>query len=460
MVWLAGPQQIDGTERQSGFIRWGGGTFYQLATRLAADGCRLQALWIPEDRIGYHAAAPQFVNQQFTDAYVGQDSPIAPNTELAVACTDGQTDAWARPMHPEFELVAMHLRWILSPHTNSTRNKQGTALVQFGGGSFQQLIGRLAIDGCNAHRLSIGELQYNFEHTNATNQPFRDAYFGNIERGTSVYVECVDNCDIIYGLDLVEYSQAWRDIIETCIVPHFPEELEVIRSDCATGAWTEETSLILTVMPLPQDICRINATWIQDYFQASVSSIYVFTNSNLMYQWSTAAVWLISPRQGQWADFWRNQTQARVLAAEAHELCHHHQEWQTFKFHMDHDFLKDGKSSSLWPDPGAPHVTYARGFWYETEMAQEFMDLVGYTRSKDGEWQLPASPHYRDLHSYVQNQPEELAAEICAAYLLRQFDPDNSVRMWLRQAPYWTQAFDDWVEKWIVLPMASEVDEE
>ena len=138
--------------------------------------------------------------------YVGQD--LQPEA-LSLPVAHG-TAMWVNVDRATFWLQSVlrptHIHWFTRPEIDTDRNKQGTAIVKYGGGSFYQLISRLSIEGCEVINLQIDATEYDFRHTNAQNSAFEDRFDTRISPGTQAVIQCVDHCDIIYaGSDAPDY---------------------------------------------------------------------------------------------------------------------------------------------------------------------------------------------------------------------------------------------------------------
>ena len=431
--WL---YQLD--DRGIGYIQYTGS---DISSRDFLDliqntGCTLRVLWIPEQRIGYHkdaieAGVDTLINKPFYDSTIQKD------TKITLQCTDYTEQT------PSFNLTETHIHWITDPQPDIQRNKQGQATIQYGGGSFYQLVSRLSTQGCNVHTLSINGVHYSFENTNEQNQEFTNNYKQHIPKDTNITITCVDNCDIIYGLDLVEdpnfshliQNIEWCDDNTEIVYAFEPNAIEL--SPCSND-WLQHSRVFFDIVPVFQDVCKVVVTVSeQDILGAAAPGVYI--QQKAMYQIFIPFIYVT-----QHQDPAQQEKDIDVIQTELHELCHVHQNWYTFKEYIDYNYLEntshDGQISFLW---------------YETPMAQEFNDIVGFTQRADGEWNpLFGSIYYNSFPDghYVASDPKELSADLCANYLLQKIQPNNNEYSQYAQSPYITPEIEQWIQKYILLP--------
>ena len=223
---------------------WTGGNWDQLTARLQLHGCGLQALWLLGRGWSWHVGLPEPFNRAF-EAEFGDGQPIAAG-ELAAVCAEAggrlrQVSTW-----PQLGLGETQVSWLLRPLHDPARNKQGQALIQYGGGSLYQLVSRLSTQGCNVHTLSINNIHYSFQHTNKENKEFTDNYKEYIPKDTNIHISCIDNCDVIYGLDLVESpdDREWILNVEKCIdISDTASGNEIVSFSGCGDHWPEEALL-------------------------------------------------------------------------------------------------------------------------------------------------------------------------------------------------------------------------
>ena len=433
----------------------------ELLTLIENQGCTLRVLWIKEQRIGYHTEAigrADFVNQRFND------STIQTNTKITLQCTEYKETKEKTEQTQSFNLNETHIHWITDPQPDIQRNKQGQATIQYGGGSFYQLVSRLSTQGCNVHTLSIYNQEkkqtytYSFENTNEQNQEFTNNYKQHIPKDTNITITCVDNCTIIYGLDLVEDENLRRvirsNVEKGCKDKSFSEEeIEVIASIRGTKMesysecgdhWLEDSLYFFSLVPVFQDVCKI-----EFFFEEpnSVGSAYPGTRISwgVVYQPSVPSVVLYKSKDPS-----QERPDIQLLQTELHELCHVHQEWYVFKEYIDYDYMKNASIDSplIW-------------LWYETPMAQEFNEITGFRQDNNGKWILSEQELKKYDHMIVNvdgtlsstwvGNPLELSAELCSYYILRHIAPNSPYEKYTKD-PYITPQIEQWIEKYIVLP--------
>ena len=443
LEWLFSPDaDEDGRRVGVGAVAWGGGSWYELVTQLEAAGCLTQALWLPEQRIGWHGQAPDFVNHAFTSRY-GDGQPL-PSSPMAVVCAaEANTQPGPPAPIPDYGLGETQMRWITYPEINTPRNKQGDAVIQFGGGSQYQLVSRLSIEGCNANELMIGDTHYSYEHTNEQNQAFTEAYKQHIPGSTNIRVACVDNCDIIYGLDLVqsrtrqilEEREKCRDL-DLEWYEHLPETL--VSSSLCGDNWSEEARQFFAVVPVFQDTCKIDLVVSElTYGGQKFSSILI--NQKTMYQPTIPSLYVANH-----TDPLQRRMHLELLRVELHELCHVHQEWYTFKEYTNWKYLSNS---------GVDETVWVKDLWTETPMATDFNEIVGFEQNHEGDWSIVDSNsiYNREFHPAFRISPLELSAELCFLYLLRNIEPNSSYER-RTVPPYITPEIEAWIEQYIVLP--------
>ena len=423
----------------------------ELLTLIKNQGCTLRVLWIKEQRIGYHkdaieAGVDTLINKPF------YDSTIQTDTKMTIHCIPEESTI-QQPIINE-----THIRWVTYPEINTNRNKQGQATIQYGGGSFYQLVSRLSTQGCNVHTLSIYNQEkkqtytYSFENTNEQNQEFTNNYKQHIPKDTNITITCVDNCTIIYGLDLAEDPRERQRIqnIEKCdddvsLLNEFFTEVYGTNLDSyteCTDNWSEGARQFFSMVPVFQDICKIEV-FLQEgdgsgffgegmSFQGSTTS-----PGRALYQYFVPSIIV-----GLDKDPSQRLTDTDLLLIEFHELCHAHQSWYMFKEYVDYDYLRH----SWHQGPTS--------LWHETPMAQEFNGIVGFKQNANGDWYIEDSNSIfnREFSSYYNTNPEELSVQLCNVYLLEKIQPNNNEYSKYAQSPYITPQIEQWIEKYIVLP--------
>ena len=431
----------------------------ELLTLIENQGCTLRVLWIKEQRIGYHTEAigiADFVNQRFND------STIQTNTKITLHCTEYKEKKEETNQEEEtnekteqtqsFNLTETHIHWITDPQPDIQRNKQGQATIQYGGGSFYQLVSRLSTQGCNVHTLSIYNQEkkqtytYSFENTNEQNKEFTNNYKQHIPKDTNITITCVDNCTIIYGLDLVEdeRDKRWAMSREKCIDVNtdnarFDSSENIVSESLCGDNWSDKAREFFFYVPIFQDTCKIDVI-VRTFIFGGAAFSGILLDQKAMYQ-----VYFPSLYIAQHKDISQQRTDMRLLKTEFHELCHIHQYWYIFKEYIDYNYLKDTAS--------VDEKVWIHKLWIQTPMAQEFNEIVGFAQRGDGTWKLRSDNPYDNTvaYGYLTSKPKELSAEICAYYLLQKIQP-NSIYKKHSQSPYITEEIEQWIEKYIVLP--------
>ena len=419
----------------------------ELLTLIENQGCTLRVLWIKEQRIGYHTEAigrADFVNQRFND------STIQTNTKITLQCTEYKETKEKTEQTQSFNLNETHIHWITDPQPDIQRNKQGQATIQYGGGSFYQLVSRLSTQGCNVHTLSIYNQEkkqtytYSFENTNEQNQEFTNNYKQHIPKDTNITITCVDNCTIIYGLDLAEDPRERQRIqnIERCRSIDFVllnDETVISYSECG-DTWSDGIQQVFDRVPVLQDICKVSM--VVERSGGGFTYVPMGTHGGgVLVQNLVAGVYVGVEDPNKKASDFTN------LVTEIHEICHVHQFWYTFKEYVDYDYI--AKYYNTY------NTIPINNLWYETPMAQEFIDVVGFTQKGNGDWYIEDSNSIfnKEFSSYFNTNPEELSAQLCGIYLSEKIESSIEYPQYTQNSyRYITPQIEQWIEKYIVLP--------
>ena len=444
--WVAYPD-----DRGMALIEYDGGTLSELEDDLELYGCGLKALWIYDSGVWsfYHEDAPAFLVAPFMASYA-QDIPA--DQALYVQCRLPEQVVRQPDSSdiPDYDLGETHIQWITNPVINSARNKQGTATIQYGGGSFYKLVSRLAVEGCEVINLNIEGTEYDFKKSGDDNHEFTLRYDGHIPKNTDVRVLCVDNCSIFYGGDLSNDDDPQRrfrieSLIEAvernpasrCTLGVIGGYADIISSTDCNDDWLNATRQLLSLVPLYQDVCKV-VHISRSHGWGQASSGMLIWHGNLMYQVTRAQIDLIAVEGGWESSFERD---AQLLFTTFHELCHIHQSWYTFKEHVNSDYLQDNDIEK--------ELTTMSELWYETPMAEEFIEMVKFLRDEKGKWILGGSIQARN--SYIASDPIEMAADVCALYTLMVVAPDYAYARSYTKPPYLTDDLERWVEKYVVV---------
>ncbi|MXX47303.1 MAG: fibronectin type III domain-containing protein [Chloroflexi bacterium] len=385
-----------------------------------------------------------------TDVSRLQLSPLSPATHFRVsvralggsvgrqAYLDSELSPWTpattTPPIRSRSLDHTHIAWITSPDINTARNKQGRATIQYGGGTMYHLVSRLATSGCNVTELTIGNATYSHLQLAESAQEFTDSYDLNIPKHTNIGVHCQDSCSLFYGLELVtDPRERARITSDQCT--HWDRwrlDLSLVDKSLADcdDQWRSPIEDILRILPLFQEICRVEAASTSPRPRDAVTLQSMLINSSALFQFTVPTMWISNELPFR-----------RMLAREVHELCYMHQEWYTYKYHLDYELL-----SSL-------SVEYVTSLWKHSPMANELRDLVGFQFDSDeGAWVLPADSPYRSLQrGDWANWPFRIAAEVCSWYILEKVEP-TALASRYKAPPYLTTELRQWVERYIVLP--------
>ena len=369
----------------------------------------------------------------------GQSPPVALGAALWVNVD--RSTYWLQS-----HLAPTHIHWFTHPEVNTDRNKQGSATIQYGAGSFYQLISRLSIEGCEVINLQIDDLEYDFRHTNTQNSAFEGRYDSHISPGSRVMVQCVDHCDMVYAGSnasdsLVRYAEQQEDL--RCRPFEIRPELITESSDCKTD-WPELFARLFQYIPLFQDLCWIESDASAKGFRevgrlGAVHGNVGFLGEAVVLSHFRAEIHLIDRNEIDLNTPWWSFTMI-------HEFCHVHQNWYVLKQQIDHAYLN-----------GAPHLVEGRSrnssdIWFDTEMAHEFIALTGFVQKPGGSWKLSGNS-VKARTSHVAESPIELSADVCALYMTKRLAPDH-LRGYDRftRPPYLTEELERWVEQYVVLP--------
>ena len=338
-----------------------------------------------------------------------------------------------------------HIHWFTHPDINSDRNKQGTAIIKYGGNSFYQLISRLSIEGCEVINLQIDGTEYDFRHTNAQNSAFEDRFDTRISAGTQAVIQCVDHCDIIYaGSDAPDYLvRHIEEEVPRCVPLQYRPGLIKESSDCRTD-WPEPIARLFLQIPVFQDLCWIESLATARGFAevgrlGAVPANVGFVGEGVVLSQLRPEIYLVDHVE-------IDLDRARWTITMIHEVCHIHQNWYVLKRQITDSYLNE----TPYLVAGSPRN--AIDIWHDTDMAREFIELSGFTQQQDGMWKLSGA-HVKGRDSHVTGSPKELSADVCALYMAKQLSL-NQLRGYERytKPPYLTEELEAWVEQYVVLP--------
>lgn len=362
--------------------------------------------------------------------------------------------------------------------------------IQWGGGSLYQLKARLATKGCMAdtiwvHNAQQGWFGYNSYQTDFPrflNNRFLQQYESFIPAGT-LFVTCFRVCEMEYANSPVSAE------VPKCITyederqltdpnnqtrPFFDPIFEDI--DC-TQNFKYFTAPARSILPTQPDLCVVyleiepdcgnapfylRAERCQEaqnnalkltfgFFEQEYWQRMRFGDGHFEYEIypnTQPVIAIHSPKHIQ-------QDQQHIIKTlvqhiEIHEACHAQQNWYI--------------TQMLRPD--VLQTAHKYDMWLQSVAGQEFLNLVGYY---EGVWglKLPQQSIYQNI--YTATDPQELAAELCAMYLvdaLGEQTPYTHIG-WDETigAPYWrnepiefnvnqylTPQVRNWLETWVMLP--------
>ena len=333
--------------------------------------------------------------------------------------------------------------------------------LQWGGGSFLHLKGRLATLGCLLDTLWLNDGGTWYVHNQyqvplTLTHDFVERYGAFVPPGT-LWATCFQLCEFEYLDPATNYSCRTVDQTRQSI-----QHLEIGRIDLAvpcTNDWHPVVARdVLQFLPIHPETCilRVAASWTRGKilvpfrpYWLGRSAVMLPKNAWIIAVWSPSGY-----RPALKAPRGQSQVHSVVVGQEVHELCHINQFWQ----------VAQGLRTDVvvWRGVGPnQHV------WWDSEPGREFVRLSGFTRSDDGTYSLPPDSVYRDVYSV---SPFELAAELCTEYIIDRlglpsryrwvtYDPDQNQFVRRPFAPehfdtarYLTPEIREWIETWAVLP--------
>ena len=322
--------------------------------------------------------------------------------------------------------------------------------LQWGGGSLYQLKARLGTMGCLANTIwnyDGGEWHgYNQYHVPSTlNAEWLSAYEEFVPAG-SLYATCFDGCTF-------SYFDAPRPADVLCLSPAAWFELEGMRSSGYLHPIDESSTCTddfdprvkqgaLPSMPLYPNTCIVRQEGPMGV-QGNATNPFINWSGPFYLGYPSLIVVFQPPDDEQTAidrKLLLHIDRKLLLHVELHELCHVNQSFHIAEQMQPDRLLSDG----FW------------AAWILTEPGRTFVDLVGFARDADGDWSLPDDT-YRSV--YGNDDPLELAAELCTVYFLRRMI-DQEVVHGGASSPYYnpvlptllTSEIVEWIETWVALP--------
>ena len=347
--------------------------------------------------------------------------------------------------------------------------------LQWGGGSFLHLKGRLATLGCLVDTIWLNDggtwyVHNQYQVPSTLTHDFVERYDAFVPPGT-LWATCFQLCEFEYLDPATNYPCRTVDEIRRGIPPGTATSLSIGRIDHAvpcTDDWhpvvardvlpilplLPETCILREIHPREPEIAGFMVAHFRPYWTVE-GRVMLPKNASLIAVWGPPEyvaleapyVALEAPRGGI-----RNHTQ--YVSKEVHELCHVNQFWQ----------IAQGLRTDIvvWQGVG-PN----RHVWWDSEPGREFVRLSGFIRSDDGTYSLPPNSVYRDVYS---TDPLELAAVLCTEYIIDRLGVpskyawmtwDTDTKLYAMRpsypvdfdtAKYLTPEIREWIETWMVLP--------
>ena len=310
---------------------------------------------------------------------------------------------------------------------------EGTAFIQWGGGSLYQLTARLAVNGCDLNLLWVWDSQqerytagYTFDGPSFLSNTFNTLYKDIITPST-IWIKCIDMINHVYGYGLLsEEEKKEVDAVSK------GQDLDLNRyynlTDCGDH-WRQETrEYVLPILPILQNTCLIYLD--PDKYAGGGANI-----GGLLFFWKSIAHFtrpsvLVT----------KYETATSALNVEFHELCHANQSWNVVKYSANYSSLKPLT------------INNTNRVWHLSEQGREFIALAGFQKDENGEWSwsLVGDSIYDASMNYTRN-PKELSADVCAGYLMKKAQISQD---WNRYyEPYLTDEAVEWLERYVfVLP--------
>ena len=417
-------------------IQWGGGSLFQLAGRLAARGCAMNTLWVhdggqwhPYNR--YNVPRDAALIQEFIRRYE-RDLPAG---TFYATCADQPVPQNLQPTQIVAEI----------PEEYDTLFD-----LQWGGGSFLHLKGRLATMGCMANNISFTDPETNTEYTynqyttrstDPTNQQFLTEYEQFIPANT-LTADCYNVCEF-GGERCLSFDELreQKNVELTQQLTRLRQNKEIVCTDDFHPLVKEK---VLPILPIRPDTCIVRA---ENKNRSAIRGV-AFTSFN-----NGVPVIIVSDaRSGAYRS---NTTEHSdiLLSVEIHELCHINQQWHWAQ-HLALDKSVDFSYNKRWM------------YLHDSVHGKEFIEIVDYRYNAQ---HLPVDSPYRDIYS---PNPTELSAELCAMYLIGKigatqsynYDKWDSYRGSFVEVPirdfdtskYLTPEVVEWLENYMMLPDVSE----
>ena len=264
--------------------------------------------------------------------------------------------------------------------------------LHWGGGSLLHLKGRLATLGCIVDKIWIWDSgvwypysQYGVPRDQISNVRFRKRYTEFIPART-LYSTCVDACDT-GSTTCISYDRM-LDIKDNYIGPS-GNIIYLGGSECTQAFSTLVYDRIFSVLPLRPDTCIVTIGGIdaERWPHAGLAPATPVNTQPFIVVFDGNLAHLTDEMNSVWKQH-----------TEIHELCHQNQYWH-------------------WVQQRSPNDEVLPDIYLHFERSQGGRDLLLLTKINfaNGRWHLPPDSVYREIYS---KNPLELAAELCALYLL------------------------------------------
>ena len=352
--------------------------------------------------------------------------------------------------------------------------------IDWGGGSLYQLKARLATMGCMVGSVSIPNgayagvyRQYDTRASAVeTNNEFLRQYERFIRPG-QVFVSCFEMCEMEYAGSLptadaprcktYEDERERHDSIFSD--PSFQDQecvydFQHFTPDLARRVPTQPNVCIIYITipnseceDVPeyyQPLCEASQPVISPYVFGFIESGYESIQRQGQYEIYPSIQPIVAIHAPEHTPYRQKHYQAILHHLELHEICHAQQYWSIMQLLNPHTLQE----------------TDWHGMWVRTPAGKEFLDIVGYA-FENYSWTLPQGSVYQNI--YNPADPNELAAELCAMYLVELAGKHKNIYNYVYfnknigfswrpfsvefdVDAYLTPEIRQWIEKWIVLP--------
>ena len=268
----------------------------------------------------------------------------------------------------------------------------GTAIIQWGGGSLYQLTARLAVNGCDLNLLWVYDDQtqrytagYTFDGPSFLNAPFERLYGDGIPP-TTLWIKCINMIEHVYGYALLSEEQQ-KEVDAESKGQDFDLSNYHNLTDCGDH-WRQETrELVLPILPVLQNICLIYLD--PDHYRGGS----YFSGFGPFWK---SFVHFIRPS----VFVTKSDTATTPPITEFHELCHSNQHWIRLKTVLSYDNI-----AVAMPDDRVR--LYNSWNEYGTAYFSDFLRLTGFKQDEEEGWSLPSDTIYKEGEIYGTHSPNE-----------------------------------------------------